>query len=219
MTMEDVLDLYAEPYDPAYPVVCVDEKLVMLHADVQAPLPVAPGQPERIDYEYVCQGTANLFVAVEPLGGWHDATVTARRTKEDFARYLHFLADERYPQATRIRLVSDNVNTHDLSVLYLVYPPSEARRLAQRFEMHHTPKHASWLNIAELEINVIERACLQRRVPDVETLDQRVTALANERNAAHVTICWRFTTGQAREKMAHIYPKLIDYEDEDMPTS
>jgi len=138
-----VLDLYAEPYDPERPVVCVDEKLVTLHADIQAPLPVTPTRPERIDYEYERCGTANLFVALEPLGGWHDATVTARRTKADFARYLHYLAEERYPHATQIRLVSDNLNTHDAAVLYLVYPPAEARRLVQRFAFHHTPKHAS----------------------------------------------------------------------------
>jgi hypothetical protein len=205
--MEDVLDLYAEPYDPTRPVVCVDETLVTWHADVQPPLPVAPGRP---DYEYERQGTANLFVAVEPLGGWRGITATARRTKVDFARYLKYLADERYPDATLIRLVSDQLNIHDLAVLYLVYPPAEARRLFQRFELHHTPKHASWLNIAELEINVVERACLQHRVPNADALTSRVTALTKERNAAHVTICWRFGTALAREKLHAIYPNLID---------
>ncbi len=170
------MDLYAEPYDPERPVVCVDEKLVTLHADSQDPLPVAPGLPERIDYEYARCGTANLFVALEPLGGWHDATVTERRTKADFARYLHYLADERYPHAQSIRLVSDNLNTHDVSVLYLVYPPAEARRLVQRVAFHHTPKHASWLKCAELEINVIQRACLQWRLPDSQTPSNRLDA-------------------------------------------
>jgi hypothetical protein len=149
-------------------------------------------------------------VSIEPLAGWRDVTVTERRTKEDFARYLKYLADERYPDATIIRLVSDNLNTHVLAVLYTLYPPAEARRLMRRFEMHHTPKHASWLNIAELEINVIERSCLHRRVPDRETLRLRVMALTQERNVAHASITWRFRTTEAREKMRRVYPLLLD---------
>ncbi len=215
--MEDILDVYAAPYDPRQPVVCTDEKLVTLHAHLQEPLPVIPGHCEKIDYEYQRTGTANLFVSIEPLAGWRDVTVTDRRTKADFAHYLKFLAEERYPDAEVIHLVSDNLNTHTLAVLYLVYPPAEARRLVRRFVMHHTPKHASWLNMAELEINAVERACLQRRVPDQATLQARVAALTRERNTAQVRIIWRFRTPDARQKMHRVYPLLIDHED--IPTT
>ncbi len=207
--MEDVLDVYARPYDPRRPVVCGDEKLVTLHADVQPPLPVAPGLPERVDYEYERVGTANLFVTVEPLAGWRHAAITDRRTKVDYAHHLKWLADERYPEAQVIVLVNDNLNIHDLAVLYLVFPPAEARRLVQRFEVHHTPKHASWLNMAEIEINLIERNCLRRRVPDRATLTNRIAALETERNTAQATIAWRFRTEDARRKMQQIYPLLI----------
>lgn len=206
--MEDVLDVYARPYDPRRPVVCDDEKLVTLHADVASSLPVAPGRPERVDYEYERVGTTNLFVSVEPLAGWRHTEMTERRTKVDFAHHLHWLADERYPDAEVIVFVDDNLNIHDLSVLYLVYPPEEARRVFQRFEVHHTPKHASWLNMAEIEINLIERNCLRRRVPDQATLASRIAALEAERNAACATISWRFRTEQARQKMQRAYPLL-----------
>jgi DDE superfamily endonuclease len=206
--MEDVLDVYARSYDPQRPVVCADEKLVTLHADVRPPVPVAPGQAERVDYEYERIGTANLFVSVEPLAGWRHTDVTERRTKVDFAHYLHWLADERYPAAEVIVLVADHLNIHDLSVLYLVYPPAEARRLVQRFEVHHTPKHASWLNMAEIEINLIERNCLRRRVPDRATLVRHIASLESERNAASASISWRFRTEQARQKMQRVYPAL-----------
>lgn len=207
--MEDVVDVYARPYDPRRPVVCDDEKLVTLHADVQPPVPVAPGQPERVDYEYERAGTANLFVSVEPLAGWRHTEVTERRTKVDFAHHLKWLADERYPEAEVIVLVDDNLNIHDPSVLYLVYPPEEARRIRQRFEIHHTPKHASWLNMAEIEIHLLECNCLRRRVPDRATLANRIAALEAERNAARATIRWRFCTEEARRKMQRIYPLLI----------
>lgn len=211
--MEDVLEVYARPYDPRRPVVCVDEKLVTLHAATQPDLPVGPGYPARVDYEYVRAGTANLFVTVEPLAGWRHTDITERRTKVDFAHHLHWLADEQYPDAEVIVLVDDNLNIHDLSVLYLVFPPAEARRLIQRFEVHHTPKHGSWLDMAEIEINLIERNCLQRRVPDRATLARRVAALEQERNAARATITWRFRTEQARQKMQRVYPLLADQED------
>jgi hypothetical protein len=207
--MEDVLDVYARPYDPRRPVVCCDEKLVTLHADVRPPLAVAPGYAERVDYEYERIGTANLFVSVEPLAGWRHTEVTQRRTKVDFARHLQWLADERYPEAEVIVLVDDNLNIHDLAVLYLVFPPAEARRLRQRFEIHHTPKHASWLNMAEIEINLIERNCLRRRVPNGATLAGRIAALESERNASRATITWRFRTEDVRQKMQRIYPLLI----------
>ena len=208
--MEDVLDVYARPYDPQRPVVCDDEKLVTLHADVRESVPVAPHHPERVDYEYERAGTANLFVSVEPLAGWRHTEVTERRTKVDFAHHLKWLADEQYPAAEVIILVDDNLNTHDLSVLYLVYPPEEARRLVQRFAVHHTPKHGSWLNMAEIEIHEIERNVLQRRVPDRATLARQIAALEHDRNVAKATIRWRFRTEEARQKMRRVYPLLVE---------
>lgn len=206
--MEAVLTTYELPYDADYPQVCLDEKLVTLHGDVVEPLPVRPGQPERVDYEYERVGTANLFVMVEPLTGYRHVEVTHRRTAVDYAWRLQWLADERYPAAKKIRLVQDNLNTHRLANLYLVFPPAEARRLAERFELHYTPTHGSWLNMAEIEIGIFERGCLRRRVPSLAVLQQRVTALEAERNAVHASIDWRFTTGDARTKLARLYPKL-----------
>jgi hypothetical protein len=208
--MEDVLTTYELPYDAAYPQVCLDEKLVTLHADVVEPLPAQPGHPERVDYEYERIGTANLFVMVERLAGYRHVEVTARRTAEDYARQLQFLADVRYPHATKIRLIQDNLNTHRLANLYLVFPPAEARRLAERFELHYTPTHGSWLNMAEIEIGIFERGCLRRRVPSLDALRQRIAALEAERNEAHATIDWRFTTLDARAKLARLYPKLAE---------
>ena len=212
--MEDVLTVYGQGYDEAYPQVCLDEKLVTLHADVIDPLPVQPGHPERVDYEYERVGTANLFVLVEPLAGYRHVAVTERRTAADYARQLQWLADVQYPQAKKIRLVQDNLNTHRLANLYLVFPPAEARRLAERFELHFTPTHGSWLNMAEIEIGVFERACLRRRVPDLSALQQRVAALEDERNHTKATIQWRFTTVDARQKLARLYPKLETTEKE-----
>lgn len=207
--MEDVLTVYEQPYDPDYPQVCLDEKLVTLHADMVEPLPVQPGHPERVDYEYERVGTANLFVMVERLSGYRHVAVTERRTAADYARQLQWLADVRYPHAKKIRLVQDNLNTHRLANLYLVFPPEEARRLSQRFEIHYTPTHASWLNMAEIEIGVFERGCLGKRLASVAALKQRVAALETERNAAHATIHWRFTTTDARSKLARLYPSLL----------
>jgi hypothetical protein len=206
--MEDVLTVYEQPYDEAYPQVCLDEKLVTLHGDVVDPLPVQPGYPQRVDYEYKRVGTANLFVMVERGSGYRHVEVSERRTAADYARQLQWLADVRYPQAQKIRLVQDNLNTHRLANLYLVFPPAEARRLAERFEVHYTPTHASWLNMAEIEIGIFERGCLRRRVSSLDILRQRVAALEAERNAAHATINWRFTTGDARVRLARLYPKL-----------
>jgi hypothetical protein len=206
--MEDVLTVYELPYDADYPQVCLDEKLVTLHGDVVEPLPVQPGYPQRVDYEYERVGTANLFVMVERLSGYRHVAVTERRTAADYAYQLQWLADVRYPQSKKIRLVQDNLNTHRLSNLYLVFPPPEARRLAERFEIHYTPNHASWLNMAEIEIGIFERGCLRRRVPGLDVLGQRVVALEAERNATQATINWRFTTGDARVRLARLYPKL-----------
>jgi DDE superfamily endonuclease len=204
--MEDVLDLYEEAYDPLYPTVCLDEKPVVLHEQTRPVLPLSPGRPERRDYEYIRQGTANLFVVVEPLAGWRQVTPTTRRTKVDYAQQLRRLSDEIYPEAEYIRLVQDNLNTHTLASLYEVYPPAEARRIASRFEVHYTPKHGSWLNMAEIAISVFERSCLSRPVADFATLDRRVNALAAERNAAACTIHWQFTSQKARTKLVDLYP-------------
>ena len=212
--MEDVLTVYEQPYDETYPQVCLDEKLVTLHADVVEALPVQPGHPERVDYEYERVGTANLFVMVEPLAGYRHVEVTQRRTAVDYARQLQWLADVHYPQAKKIRLVQDNLNTHRLANLYLVFPPAEARRLAERFELHFTPTHGSWLNMAEVEIGVFERGCLRRRVPDLAALQQRVAVLEHERNETNATIHWRFTTVDARQKLARLYPTLQTAENE-----
>ena len=206
--MEDILTTYALPYDADYPQVCLDEKLVTLHADVVEPLPVQVGQPERIDYEYERVGTANLFVMVEPLAGYRHVAVTERRMAQDYAYQLQWLADVHYPTAKKIRLVQDNLNTHRLANLYLVFPPQEARRLAERFDLHYTPTHGSWLDMAEIEIGIFERGCLGKRVADIDQLKRRVAALEAERNAACATINWRFTAEDARTKLARLYPKL-----------
>jgi len=206
--MEDVLTVYEQPYDEAYPQVCLDEKLVTLHGEVVEPLPIQPGRVERVDYEYKRVGTANLFVMVERLTGYRHVEVTERRTAVDYAYQLHWLAEVRYPQARKIRLVQDNLNTHRLANLYLVFPPAEARRLAERFEIHYTPTHASWLNMAEIEIGIFERGCLSKRVSNLTVLRQRIAALEAERNVTQATIKWRFTTGDARVRLAHLYPNL-----------
>jgi transposase len=206
--MENVLEVYTRPYDERRPVVCCDEASRQLLADVRPPLPVAPGEPARIDYEYERRGTANLFMAFEPLAGKRRVEVTERRTKEDFARFLRRLADEWYPSAERITLVVDNLNTHKPSVLYEVFEPAEARRIIGRLEFVYTPKHASWLNMAELELSVLARQCLDRRLPDQETLAREVAAWEAERNAAAVTVDWHFTTADARVKLKRLYPSI-----------
>jgi hypothetical protein len=203
--MEDVLDLYAEPYDPTRPVVCFDEKPVQLVEETRVPRPVAPGRPALFDYEYRRKGTANLFVAVEPLAGWRQVTVTEQRTKQDFAAQMKRLVDVCYPEADRIRVVLDNLNTHRLASLYETYPPQEARRILRRLEFHHTPKHASWLNMAEVELSVLSQ-CLDRRIPDRDTLAQQIAAYTTRRNGERATIRWRFTVGDARIKLNHLYP-------------
>jgi len=181
---------------------------VTLHADVVDPVPVQPGHPERVDYEYERVGTANLFVMVERLTGYRQVEVTQRRTAVDYAWRLKWLADVCYPNAKKIRLVQDNLNTHRLANLYLVFRPEEARRLSERFELHYTPTHGSWLNMAEIEIGLFERGCLGRRVPTLTVLQRRVAALEAQRNAAHASIDWRFTPGDARVRLARLYPKL-----------
>ena len=204
--MEDVLDLYEEAYDTQYPTVCLDEKPVVLHADVQPPVPAAPGQPERVDYEYERRGTRNLFVMVEPLAGWRHVEVTEQRTMHDYARVVRWLVDEVYPHAEYIRLVQDNLNTHTPAALYETFPPAEARRILQRLEFHYTPKHGSWLNMAEIEIAILVRNALSRRLEDEATLRRRVSTVETERNAKRHGISWQFTSRDARRKLEQLYP-------------
>jgi DDE superfamily endonuclease len=204
--MEDVLDLYAKPYDPERPVVCFDEQPRQLIAEVRTPVPAAPGRPQRIDYEYRRQGTANLFLTFEPLAGWRHVEVTERRTSAEFAHQMRALADVHYPDAERIAVVLDNLSTHSPAALYQAFPPEEARRLLKRLEFHHTPKHGSWLNMAELEFSVLNRQCLDRRIPDPEPLRQEIAAWEAERNAARATVHWRFTVTDARIKLHRLYP-------------
>lgn len=206
--MEDVLDLYEEEYDPRYPTVCFDEKLVAPHADVRPPQPAAPGHPERIDYEYQRLGTANLFFMVEPLAGWRLVEMTDRRTKRDYAECIRWLVDVVYPQAEYARIVQDNLNTHTPAALYEVFPPEEARRILRRVEFHYTPKHASWLNMAEIEISIFQRACLSRRVESMGQLCTHINEVELERNRQRCTICWQFTTNDARDKLHHVYPDI-----------
>jgi hypothetical protein len=206
--MEDVLELLAEPYDPKRPVVCFDEKPVQLVADTRESRPVRPGQPALQDYEYRREGTANIFMKVEPLKGWRHVDVTEQRTKLDFAEQMRQLVDVHYPEAECIRLVVDNLNTHGPSSLYAAYEPAEALRIRKRLEFHYTPKHGSWLNPAECEISALERQCLKRRISDREMLRLETSAWEAPRNREQVTIRWRFTTRDARTKLHHLYPEL-----------
>jgi len=205
--MEDVLELYAEPHDPARPVVCFDEASKELRGEVAEPIPPAPGSPAKHDYEYTRHGTANLFVIVEPLAGRRHITVTDRRTIPDFAAQMKYLCDEMYPEAGVIRVVLDNLNTHALGSLFATYPPEEAWRLARRLELHFTPKHASWLNMAECELSVLSRQCLDRRLASREAVEAEVKPWERERNQAKVKIEWSFRVADARRKLAHLYPQ------------
>jgi transposase len=204
--MEDVLDLYAAPHDPARPVVCLDECPVQLRDDVRPPLPAAPKRPRRRDYEYRRCGTACLAVAFDPHRGWRHVTASERRTKIDFAGWLEELVDRHYPTAEVIRLVVDNLNTHTPAALYEAFAPAEAQRIARKLEWHYTPKHGSWLNMVEVELSVLAGQCLDRRVPDLATLAGVTTAYADRRNAERATVQWRFTTQDARTKLDHLYP-------------
>ena len=207
--MEDILAVYARPLDPARPLVCFDEGGKELHGEMRPPLPAIPGSPARVDTEYVRHGTANLFLWCAPLLGQRGVTVTERRTRLDFAHAIRELVDRRFPAAERIVLVLDNLNTHDPASLYLAFPPAEARRLWDRLEVHHTPKHGSWLNIAELELSALGRQCLDRRIADRGTLAAEVAAWVTERNARHVPVDWQFTTADARITLKHLYPVLL----------
>jgi transposase len=204
--MEDVLEVYTRPYDPRYPQVCMDEVSKQLLRDTRTFLPMEPGKPERQDYEYERGGVVNLFLFCEPLQGRRWVDVTERRTKKDWAHRIKELVDERYPKAERIVLVMDNLNTHSPASLYEAFDPAEARRLANRLEIHYTPKHGSWLNMAEIELSVLSRQCLDRRVPNFETLEAEAAACQERRDAAGVEIEWRFRTDDARIKLKRLYP-------------
>ena len=204
--MEDVLEVYHRPFDPARPQVCLDEASKQLLGEVRAPLPIAPGQVERVDGEYMRHGTAALFMVCEPSAGRRHVFVRAQRKRQDFAAVIKTLCDELYPAAEKIVLVLDQLNTHGVASLYAAFPPTEARRLTERLEIHHTPKHGSWLNMAEIELSVLARQCLAERMEHQAHLTEEVAAWEQERNATATRIDWRFTTVDARIKLKHLYP-------------
>jgi len=204
--MEDILSLYAEPYDPKRPLVCFDEQSVQLIAETRHPLPVEPGKPQRFDYEYRRNGTRNLFGFFQPLAGWRHVKVTERRTKIDFSYCMRDLTDVFFPQADVVRVVQDNLNTHSPASLYEAFEPFEARRILSRLEFHYTPKHASWLNMVEIELSVLSGQCLDRRIPDEGTLRYEIAAWEETRNAQQATVDWRFTIEDARAKLKRLYP-------------
>lgn len=206
--MEDVLDLYCLPYDVEYPVVCMDEKPYQLLGEVREPIPMGPGRPRKVDAEYVRNGTCSIFVYCQPLNGWGHAHARERRTKVDWATEIRWLLEEIHPQAKKIRLVSDNLNTHVISSLYEAFPAPEARRLAKRLEMHHTPKHGSWLNIAEIQISILARQCLCRRIPDISLLNHELSAWNSLASTSPRPVDWQFSTPDARIKLKHLYPKF-----------
>lgn len=206
--MEDVLAVYALPYDPLYPVVCMDESSRQLIGEVHDPIPAAPGRPVLVDHEYVRNGVAQLFLEVEPLAGQRHVNVTERRTALDWALWIKTMLDERYPEATKVRLVLDNLNVHTPASLYQAFAPQEARRLVERLEFHYTPKHGSWLNVAEIELSVLQRQCLDRRIPDRGTMQSEITAWEGDRNNRLSKIDWQFRTSDARIKLKHLYPPL-----------
>jgi hypothetical protein len=206
--MEDVLDVYERPYDPRFPQVCFDEASKQLVGETRTPVPASPGHPAREDYEYERKGVANLFMLTEPLRGWRHVTVTEQRTAVDFADVIQELGDVHYPQAERIVLVMDNLNTHAPASLYAAFPPEEAKRLADKLEIHYTPKHGSWLDMAEIELSVLARQCLDRRIDDLSLLKGEVAHWVATRNLAGTGINWRFTTADARIRLKHLYPSI-----------
>jgi len=208
--MEDVLDVYARPYDPKRPQVCFDELLVQLIAETRKPLPPKPGQPERFDYEYKRNGTRNLFFFFQPLAGWRHVLITEHRTKMDYADAMRYLVDELFPDAEVVVVVQDNLNTHTPAALYEAFEPAEAKRILDRLEFHYTPKHGSWLNMVEIELGILSEQCLDDRIPDDETLRREVEAWETARNERRATVNWRFSTSDARVKLARLYPNLSE---------
>jgi transposase len=212
--MEDVLEVYTRPFDPKRPQVCMDEVSKQLVEETRTPIPAEPaqaaqpGKPEKYDHEYVRNGVANMFMCFEPLTGWRNVTVTERRTMVDWAEAVRELVDVHYPEAEQIVLVMDNLNTHSIGSLYEAFTPEEALRIAKKLEIHYTPKHGSWLNMAESELSILSRQCLNRRIPDAERLQREVRAWQDERNQGETLMIWRFTTDDARIRLARLYPSL-----------
>jgi hypothetical protein len=206
--MEDVLDVYEQPYDPLYPILCFDETPYQLIGEKLVPITMTPGQPQRYDSEYIRNGVVNLFMVFQPALGWRHIYIRPQRTKEDFAQVIQDVIDRQFPEAKGLKVVMDNLNTHTPASLYEVFPPEEARRLASQLEIHYTPKHASWLDMAEIEISVLKEQCLDRRIPTEEMLAQEILAWEEERNQRQTTVEWRFTSRDARDKLKRLYPKL-----------
>lgn len=206
--MEDILDLYAEPYHPRRPVVCFDEKVYQLVAETRRSIPVQRGWPKRVDYEYQRQGTRNLFVFFQPLSGWRHVKITPQRTKTDFSYCMRDLTEEFFPHADVIRVVQDNLNTHTPAALYETFPPAEAKCILDRLEFHYTPKHSSWLNMVEIELSVLSGQCLDRYIPSETILQREIAAWEKPRNEQHATVDWRFTTADARTKLKRLYPTV-----------
>ena len=207
--MEDVLEVYALPYDKDIPLICMDEQPCQLLDEKLKPLPMKLGKPAKEDYEYVRKGSCSIFVFCEPLEGWRHVHASERRTKIDWALHIEELLDVYYPEAAKIRLVMDNLNTHSIGSLYEAFSPDKALRLAKRLEIHYTPKHGSWLNIAEIELNVMTLQCLGRRIPTIELLNMELAAWEQQRNSETKTVQWQFTTTKARDKLINLYPKLL----------
>jgi hypothetical protein len=205
--MEEVLDLYQQPYDPDYPVVNMDEKPVQLIEETRTPIPATPGKPMRYDYEYERKGTASIFLFTEPLSGWRRVEAQPQRTAKQWAHQVQELLDEDYPKAQQVLLVCDNLNTHKIASLYETFEPAEARRLARRLDIRYTPKHGSWLNIAEVELSVLNSQCLDRRIADLETMQNEIKAWEQERNSQQKGVDWRFTTEKARIRLKRLYPQ------------
>lgn len=206
--MEDVLEMYALPYDENIPLICMDEQPCQLLDEKLAPLPMRVGEMKIEDYEYVRKGTCSIFVFAEPLAGWRHVHASERRTKIDWALHIEELLDVYYPNAAKVRLVMDNLNTHSIGSLYEAFEPEKALRLAKRLEIHHTPKHGSWLNIAEIELNVMTLQCLGRRIPSIDILNRELSAWEQQRNASLKSVIWHFAVPQARDKLKYLYPKL-----------
>ena len=206
--MEDVLEVYARHYDPKHPVVCMDESSMQLIGEVTAPIPAAPGHPVLMDDEYVREGVANIFIEVEPLGGVRKVKITTRRTRVDWALFIREMLEERYKEAEKVVLVMDNLNTHNIASLYSAFPPEEARNLADRLEIHFTPKHGSWLNIAEIEFSVLKRQCLNRRIDCIDEMRSEVAAWNEDRNTRQTKVDWQFRTKDARIKLKRLYPNV-----------
>jgi transposase len=206
--MEDVLEVYHLPYDSDYPVVCMDESCKQLIGEVRDPIPCEPGKPVRVDDEYIRNGVTEIFMEVEPLAGKRHVEITEHRTRKDWASQIKQMLDERYPDAIKVRLVMDNLNTHNIASLYETFEPEEARRLAERLEIHYTPKHGSWLNMAEIELSVLKGQCLDRRIAEMATMQAEVAVWENDRNNGIKKIDWQFTTSDARVKLKRLYPKL-----------